>query len=107
MAEEPLGRRVVGANHQALVDRDDAVGHVVQDGADTLATVPQFFLGAAPLDELADLASDVGHHPQHGPVERAAVMAVERDDARHLPPVGDGEGELGMQTGPARGPRAR
>ena len=107
VAEESLCRRVVGADHQALVDRNDAVGHVVQDGADPRAAALQFFLGTAPLDELADLASDVGHHPQHGRVERAAVMAEEGDDPGHLPAIGHGEGELGVQTGPARSPRAR
>ena len=39
VSEEPLGRRVIGTDDEPIVDRDDAVGDVVEDGADPVSAV--------------------------------------------------------------------
>ena len=98
VAEEPLGRRVVGANHQALIERDDAVRDVVKDGSDPVAAAPQFVFRPAPLDEVADLAPDVSHDPQRCRIEGAPVVAEERDHPGDLPAIGDRKRELGVQA---------
>ena len=99
IAEEAFGGRIIRADDEALVDRDDAIGHVVEDRADPVAAAAQFVLGPAPLDEVADLAADVGHHPEGRAVWRSSLAAEKGDDAGDLPPIRDRKGEVAMQSG--------
>ena len=104
IAKESFGRRVVGADRQPLIDREDAVGDVVEDRPDPVAAVAELLFRPAPLDELTDLTADVAHGPERDPIERAPLRTEERDHAGDLPPIGDGEGELAVEAG-ARGQR--
>ena len=64
-------------------------------------------LGAAALDELADLRAQAGHRGQQLVVGRDAGGGEELHDAEHLPGAADREGEGGVQAGGVGGLGAR
>ena len=98
VAEQPLGGPVERFDEAAFIGHHDTVGDIVEHRVDVLHALLQRLLGALPLDHLADLPSDVGHHSEEAAIRLAGVQAEQGDDAGHGPPVEDRKRDGGAPT---------
>ena len=107
VAEKTRDRGVDGFDDAGLVERRQAVGHVVQHRSHPLLALLQRHLGALTLHELADLCPDVVHHCQQRFIELAWRPGRKRDDADHSPAAPHRKGRQAMKTYRQRSGRAR